>query len=153
MKKMYRLTQAGVDELKDEHESLVGERSGVAERIKDARELGDLSENAEYQSAREEQDRLEARIAELEHILQSVQIIKVTKNSGKIRLGSEVELKSSAGKNEHFQIVGTMEADPMNGKISDESPIGQVLMGREKGDTVELRLGNQTTSYKVLDIN
>jgi transcription elongation factor GreA len=153
MKKMYRLTQAGVDELKDEHESLVGERAGVAERIKDARELGDLSENAEYQSAREEQDRLESRIAELEHILQNVQIIKVTKNSGKIRLGSEVDLKSSTGKNEHFQIVGTMEADPMNGKISDESPIGQVLMGREKGETVELRLGNQTTSYKVLDIN
>jgi transcription elongation factor GreA len=126
MKKMYRLTQAGVDELKDEHESLVGERAGVAERIKDARELGDLSENAEYQSAREEQDRLESRIAELEHILQNVQIIKVTKNSGKIRLGSEVDLKSSTGKNEHFQIVGTMEADPMNGKISDESPIGQV---------------------------
>jgi transcription elongation factor GreA len=152
MKKLYRLTQAGVDELKEEHTSLIGERAGVAERIKDARELGDLSENAEYQSAREEQDRLEARISELEHILQNVQIIKIAKNNGKIRLGSEVELKSSTGKTEHFQIVGTMEADPLNGKISDESPIGQVLMGKEKGETVEVKLGNQTTSYKVVDI-
>jgi transcription elongation factor GreA len=153
MKKMYRLTQAGVDELKDEHESLVGERSGVAERIKDARELGDLSENAEYQSAREEQDRLEARIAELEHILQSVQVIKVTKNSGKIRLGSEVELKSSAGKNEHFQIVGTMEADPMNGKISDESPIGKELLGKKEGDQAFIKTPSETAAYRIVSIS
>jgi transcription elongation factor GreA len=153
MKKLFRLTQAGVNELKDEHEDLVSQRAGVAERIKDARELGDLSENAEYQSAREEQDRLEARIAELEHILQNVQIIKIAKNNGKVRLGSEVELKSSTGKNEHFQIVGTMEADPLNGKISDESPIGQALMGREKDETVEIKLGNQVTTYSILKIS
>jgi transcription elongation factor GreA len=153
MKKLYRLTQAGVDELNEEHESLVGERGGVAERIKDARELGDLSENAEYQSAREEQDRLEARIAELEHILQNVQIIKVSKSNGKIRLGSQVELKSSTGKSENFQIVGTMEADPLNGKVSDESPIGQALMGKEKDDTVEIKLGTQTAKYKVLSVS
>jgi transcription elongation factor GreA len=152
MKKIYRLTQAGVDELKEEHEELVGERAGVAERIKDARELGDLSENAEYQSAREEQDRLEARIAELEHILQNAQIIKIAKSNGKIRLGSEVKLKSSTGKTEHFQIVGTMEADPLNGKISDESPIGQALIGRAKDETVEVKLGNQVTKFKILDI-
>jgi transcription elongation factor GreA len=153
MKKLYRLTQAGVDELKEEHDGLVGQRSGIAERIKDARELGDLSENAEYQSAREEQDRLEARISELEHILQNVQIIKISKSNGKVRLGSEVKLKSDAGKSEQFQIVGTMEADPLNGKISDESPIGQALMGRVKDDTVEIKLGKQVTSYKVVDIS
>jgi transcription elongation factor GreA len=153
MKKLYRLTQAGVDELKEEHDGLVGQRSGIAERIKDARELGDLSENAEYQSAREEQDRLEARISELEHILQNVQIIKISKSNGKVRLGSEVNLKSDAGKSEQFQIVGTMEADPLNGKISDESPIGQALMGKSKDDTVEIKLGKQVTSYKVVDIS
>jgi transcription elongation factor GreA len=153
MKKLYRLTQAGVDELKEEHDGLVGQRSGIAERIKDARELGDLSENAEYQSAREEQDRLEARISELEHILQNVQIIKISKSNGKVRLGSEVKLKSDTGKSEQFQIVGTMEADPLNGKISDESPIGQALMGRVKDDTVEIKLGKQVTSYKVVDIS
>lgn len=151
MKKLYRLTQSGVDELKEEHKALVGERSGVAERIKDARELGDLSENAEYQSAREEQDRLEARISELEHILQNVQIIKISK-SNKVKLGSTVKLKDG-GKSPEFQIVGTMEADPMNGKVSDESPIGQALLGREKGDTVEIKLGKQVAKYKVMDIS
>jgi transcription elongation factor GreA len=109
MKKVYRLTQAGVDELKEEHEGLVSQRGGIAERIKEARELGDLSENAEYQSAREEQDRLESRISELEHILQNAQIIKISKSNGKVRLGSAVKLTSDAGKSEQFQIVGTME--------------------------------------------
>jgi transcription elongation factor GreA len=153
MKKMYRLTQAGVDELKEEHAGLVAQRSGIAERIKDARELGDLSENAEYQSARDEQDRLESRISELEHILQNVQIIKISKGTGKVRLGSVVTLKSSAGKTEHFQVVGTMEADPLNGKISDESPVGQALIGKAKDDSVEISLGKQATTYKVVDIS
>jgi transcription elongation factor GreA len=135
MKKVFRLTQSGVDELKEEHDVLVSQRGEIAERIKDARELGDLSENAEYQSAREDQDRLESRISELEHILQNAQIIKIAK-----------------GKSEQFQIVGTMEADPLNGKISDESPIGQALLGRTKDETVEIKLGKQVTKYKVVDI-
>jgi len=153
MKKLYRLTQEGVDELKAEHGELVGQRSGIAMRIKEARELGDLSENAEYQSAREEQDRLESRISELEHILQNAQIIKISKSNGKVRLGSAVKLEADNGKPEQFQIVGTMEADPMNGKISDESPIGQALMGRAKDDTVEIKLGKQVTKYKVVEVS
>ncbi len=152
MKKTYRLTQSGVDELKDELKGLVAERGGVAVRIKEARELGDLSENAEYQSAREEQDRLESRISELEHILQNAQIIKIAKSNGKVRLGSSVELKSG-NKTTLFQVVGTMEADPLNGKISDESPIGQALMGKCKDDTVEIKLGKQVTKYKVVNIS
>jgi transcription elongation factor GreA len=151
MKKLFNLTQAGIDELKQEHEGLVSQRGGIAQRIKEARELGDLSENAEYQSAREEQDRLEARIAEVEHILQNSQIIKIAKSNGKVRLGSKVELKGN-GKTENFQIVGTMEADPLNGKISDESPIGQALLGRAKDETVEIKLGNQVTKYKIVNI-
>jgi transcription elongation factor GreA len=153
MKKVYRLTQSGVDELQQELKELIAERAPAAERIKEARELGDLSENAEYQSAREEQDRLESRISELEHILHNAQIIKVSKNNGKVRLGSVVKLKSGQGKMENFQIVGTMEADPLNGKISDESPIGRVLLGKSKNDSVELKLGNQTTTYEILDIS
>jgi transcription elongation factor GreA len=153
MKKQYRLTQAGVDELKQERDGLISQRSGIAERIKEARELGDLSENAEYQSAREEQDRLEARISELEHILQNVQIIKIAKSNGKVRLGSAVKLENGNGKAEQFQIVGTIEADPLNGKISDESPIGQALMGKEKDDTVEIKLGKQVTKYKVVEVS
>jgi transcription elongation factor GreA len=153
MKKQYRLTQSGVDELKAEHAELVGQRSDIAIRIKEARELGDLSENAEYQSARDEQDRLESRIAEIEHILNNMQIIKIAKSNGKVRLGSAVKLSSDSGKSEQFQIVGTMEADPLNGKISDESPIGQALMGKCKDDTVEIKLGKQVTSYKVVEIS
>jgi transcription elongation factor GreA len=153
MKKQYRLTQSGVDELKQEHDELVGQRGAIADRIKDARELGDLSENAEYQSARDEQDRLESRIAELEHILNNMQIIKIAKSNGKVRLGSAVKLSGDSGKSEQFQIVGTMEADPLNGKISDESPIGQALMGKCKDDTVEIKLGKQVTTYKVVEIS
>jgi transcription elongation factor GreA len=125
IKKVYRLTQDGVDELKAEHKLLVSQRTHVADRIKQARELGDLSENAEYQSAREEQDRLESRISELEHVLQSSQIIKKPKSDGTVRLGSKVTVKD--GKPLVFQVVGTIEADPSQGKISDESPIGKAL--------------------------
>jgi transcription elongation factor GreA len=152
MKKMFSLTQVGVDELKQEHSNLVSQRGAVAERIKQARELGDLSENAEYQTARDEQDRLEGRISELEHILQNVQVIKISKNNGEVRLGSVVELKNGNGKPTRFQVVGTLEADPLNGKISDESPIGQALLGKKKDDKVEITLGKKTTTYKVVKI-
>jgi transcription elongation factor GreA len=150
MKKTYRLTQEGVDELKSEHAGLVAQRPQVADRIKHARELGDLSENAEYQSAREEQDRVESRIAELENVLRTVQIIKKPKASGKVVLGSTVVLKD--GKTITYQVVGTMEADPSSGKISDESPIGKALMGKAVGDKVELKSPAGSHSYKVIEI-
>jgi len=152
MKKVYRLTQAGVDEMKDELKGLVGQRVHVADRIKQARELGDLSENAEYQTAREEQDRLETRISELEHVLQNSEIIKKPKKDGQVRLGSTVSLRNS-GKPLQFQVVGTMEADPAHGKISDESPIGKVLMGRKVGDKAELKTPAGTHTYKIVEIN
>src|SRR6185295_15593310 len=136
MKKLYRLTQSGVDELKEEHNTLLKQRGPLAERIREARELGDLSENAEYQSAREEQVRLETRISELEHILQNIDLIKKPKADGKVRLGSTVKLKDRGGNIKEFQVVGTMEADPMQGKISDESPIGKELIGKKVGETV-----------------
>src|ERR1041385_2199128 len=119
MKKLFSLTQEGLDELKAEHSELVAQRTHLADRIRMARELGDLSENAEYQAAREEQDRLEARIGELEHVLQNMQLIKKTKGDGHVRLGSSVKLKGPRGIYKDFQVVGTMEADPLNGKISD----------------------------------
>lgn len=152
MKKTFRLTQEGVDELKSEHAGLVAQRPQVADRIKHARELGDLSENAEYQSAREEQDRLEARISELEHVLQNAQIIKKPKGAGKVSLGSTVVLKDG-GKPLTYQVVGTMEADPTAGKISDESPIGKALMGKVVGDKVEIKTPAGAHSYKVIEIS
>lgn len=147
MKKLFHLTQEGLQELKDELKALIAERRPVAERIKAARELGDLSENAEYQTAREEQDRLETRIGELDHILQNSQVIKKPKANGVVRLGSTVQLKD--GKTVQFQVVGTMEADPLKGKVSDESPIGKMLLGKKVGDKVELN----GISYKITDIS
>jgi transcription elongation factor GreA len=152
MKKTYRLTQEGVEELRDELKSLIGQRVHVAERIKQARELGDLSENAEYQTAREEQDRLEARISEVDHVLQNSQIIKKPKKDGHVRLGSSVSLKDG-GKPLAYQVVGTMEADPLHGKISDESPIGQVLLGKQVGEKVEIKTPAGTHTYKVVEIS
>jgi len=152
IKKTYRLTQAGVDELKEELGALVSQRPNIADRIKHARELGDLSENAEYQTAREEQDRLESRISELEHILQYSQIIKKPKNGDLVRLGSSVTLKDG-GKPLNYQVVGTMEANPAEGKISDESPIGKALLGKKVGDKVEMKTPAGRHAYKIIEIS
>lgn len=152
IKKVYRLTQEGVDEIKAELKDLVGQRPHVADRIKHARELGDLSENAEYQSAREEQDRLESRITELEHVLQYSEIIKKPKTHTDVRLGAKVTLKDG-GKPLVYHVVGTMEADPAAGKISDESPIGKALLGKKVGDKVEIKSPAGAHTYKVVSIS
>jgi transcription elongation factor GreA len=153
MKKQFHLTNEGVGELNDELARLVAERGPVAERIKAAREFGDLSENAEYSSARQEQERIEARIIEIEHILKNVDIISKPKGDSKILLGATVKLKSESGQTKEFQIVGTVEADPLEDKISDESPIGQALMGKKEGDKVEIKLPSETVEYKIIDIS
>lgn len=147
IKRQYNLTREGADGLKAELAKLIGQRSVIAERIKQARELGDLSENAEYQTAREDQDRLEARIGELDHVLSNMQIIKKSKASGQVRLGCFVKLKDG-GPVKQFQVVGTMEADPARGKLSDESPIGKALLGKKVGDKVEIN----DHIYKIVEI-
>src|SRR5438045_4083351 len=139
MNKLFHLTKQGVEELKAELTGLLGQRSVIAERIKTAREFGDLSENMEYSAARQDQERNESRIGEIEHILKNVKVIVVPKNDSKVVLGSSVKLKTEDGKSKEFQIVGTVEADPLNGKISDESPIGKALIGKKEGDEVEIK--------------
>lgn len=151
MKKLFHLTQDGVTELKAELEKLIAERSDVADRIKTAREFGDLSENAEYQIARQQQEKNEARISELEHIIANVEIIKST-GASKVRLGSKVVLQGQGGKKKEFQVVGTVEADPLEGKISDESPIGQALIGKKVGEQVEIKTPVETAQYKIVSI-
>ncbi len=152
MNKQYRLTQSGVDELKEELNSLISERSSIAESIKTAREFGDLAENAEYQSARQEQEKNEARISEVQHILQNVQLIKTPRGDSKVQLGSKVHLKSKDGKTKQFQVVGTVEADPLEGKISDESPLGQAVLGKKEGEEVEIKTPVETATYTIVDI-
>lgn len=151
MKKQFHLTQTGIDELEAEKNDLLKKRIETAEAIKTARELGDLAENAEYQSARQEQERTDARIDELEYILANVEVITATK-SKQVVLGSTVELKAPNGKEVVVQIVGTIEADPIAKKISDESPIGQALLGKKEGDEVEIVKLTETTIYTVQSI-
>jgi transcription elongation factor GreA len=153
MKKQYRLTKQGVDELKAELNQLIAQRGPIAERLKTAREYGDLNENAEYGAARQEQERNELRISEVEYILLNVELIKTPKSNGKIRLGSNVRLKGKKGEAKIFQVVGTVEADPLNGKISDESPIGKALIGKVEGDKVEISTPSETTIYTIIDIS
>lgn len=152
-KKMFRLTKVGVDELKDELAQLIAERGSIAERIKTAREFGDLSENAEYQSARQEQDKNEARIGEVQHILQNLELIQSPRGDSKVQLGSRVKLQSEGGKTKEFQVVGTVEANPLEGKISDESPIGKALLGKKVGDEVEIKTPAEFATYKVASIS
>jgi transcription elongation factor GreA len=152
MKKQYHLTADGLSELKSELAELTSRRSMIAEEIATARSQGDLSENAEYHAAKEEQGRNELRIEEIEHIVQNSEVIATPKNDNKIRLGSSVELKSKDGKTKKFQVVGTVEADPLNGKISDESPIGKALIGKKLGEDVEIVTPAETTVYEVISI-
>ena len=149
MKKAYQITDAGRKELEQELEELKSRRGEIAEKIAEARDYGDLSENAEYDSAREEQGLVETRIAEIEDILMNAEVIKARK-SDKVQIGSTVELKN--GKTVTYTIVGPVEADPINGKISDESPLGIALMGKEVGDKVTITTPKGDTTYTVASI-
>lgn len=152
MKKQFHLTQEGIDELKEELKALIAKRVDVADAIKTARDQGDLSENAEYHAAKDEQMVMESRIAEIEYILANVEVISGKSNSDKVSLGSRVEL-SGNGKKKQFQVVGTVEADPLEGKISDESPIGKALMGKKLGEEVEIVTPAEKAIYKVSKIS
>jgi transcription elongation factor greA len=136
MNKKYQITDSGRKELEKELEELKSRRGEIAEKIAEARSFGDLSENAEYDAAREEQGLLETRVIEIEDILQHASIIKAA-DATVVGLGSAVELKNS-DKTVTYTVVGPVEADPMEGKISDESPIGQALMGKKVGDEVTI---------------
>lgn len=146
------MTKDGIEELQTELNSLISRRGEIAEAIKTAREQGDLTENAEYHSAKDDQERTEARISELEHILAHTEVINKPRGGQIVKLGSVVKLKGN-GKEKVFQVVGTVEADPLEGKISDESPIGQALLGKKLGDAVEIVTPAETKTYKVASIS
>lgn len=150
MKKMYQITDEGKRELEAEHAELVSRRGEIADKIADARDFGDLSENAEYDSAREEQGLLESRISEIEDILLNAELIKATKSS-KVVLGSKVALKY--GKNTTtYSVVGPVEADPLEGKISNESPLGEALMGKKVGDTATINTPKGEITYEIVTL-
>lgn len=152
MKKAYQLTAAGKLDLEKELEELISRRGAVAQRIADARDYGDLSENSEYAEARNEQNQLESRIAEIEEILRNASVIK-TKTSSTVIIGSTVALETAAGKKVEYIIVGSVEADPLEGKISNESPIGQALIGKKVGDEIHIKTRSGEVAYKIVTIS
>ena len=146
MKKVYQITPEGKLELEKELEELKAQRAEIAEKIAAARDYGDLSENAEYDAAREEQSIVETRIIEIEDILQNFELI-TPKSGGTVHVGSTVDLKN--GKTVTYQVVGPVEADPLEGKISNESPIGAALMGKKAGDKVTITTPKGESSFTI----
>jgi transcription elongation factor GreA len=151
MKKIYQITDEGKKELEAELAELKSRRGAIADKIAEARDFGDLSENAEYDSAREEQGLVESRIAEIEDILLNAELIKTGKGS-KVALGSKVELKTGK-KIVVYTVVGPVEADPLEGKISNESPIGVALMDKKVGDSATIKTPKGEITYEIVKIS
>lgn len=151
MKKQYQITQDGKKELEAELEQLKARRGDIADKIAEARDYGDLSENAEYDAAREEQGLVESRIAEIEDILMNAELIKGGSKS-KVGLGSAVELKTGR-KTVNYTVVGPVEADPLEGKISNESPIGEALFGKKVGDKATITTPKGEVTYEIVKIS
>ena len=149
------ITQEGLDKLKHEVEYLTTEkRREVAARIKEAREFGDISENSEYDDAKNEQALLEHRIARLKEQLRAARVIDA-KDVPKdvVSVGSRVRVKDvDHGDTDTYEIVGSAEADPANGRLSNESPVGRALLGRKKGETVEVAAPAGAIRLKIMDI-
>lgn len=151
-KKEFYLTKDGVDKLKAELDDLVKtQRPKVAQELKEAKEYGDLSENASWDAAKDHQSFIEGRISELEHILRNVVVIKSPRSTAKVNIGSTVHLEVEDGK-QIYTIVGSTEANPTEGKISNESPIGQALMGKAKGEQVTITVPSGEMNYKIARI-
>ena len=157
MQKDVILTPEGLEKLKQEIEHLSGDkRREVAERIKEAREFGDISENSEYDDAKNEQMMLEARIAALEEKLRSATVIDSSQiDADIVRVGVKVNVKDEgSGKALEYSIVGSTEANPSENKLSNESPVGKALLGHKKGDVVDVVLPNgKSRTLKVTKIS
>ncbi len=149
------LTKEGYDKIVAEHEELVSvKRAEVAERIKEAISYGDISENAEYDSAKNEQAELEERIHKLETMIRKAKIVQDDDVKGDVvNVGLKVVVKDiDSGAEEEFSIVGATEADPFAGKISNESSVGHALIGHKKGDKVAVEVPDGVINYEVVDI-
>ncbi|MCI5903417.1 MAG: transcription elongation factor GreA [Blautia sp.] len=149
------LTYAGLRKLEDElHDLKVVKRKEVAEKIKEAREQGDLSENAEYDAAKDEQRDIEARIEEIEKILKNAEVVVEDEvDLDKISVGCKVRVYDMEFEEEmELKIVGSTEANSLQGKISNESPVGKALIGAKTGDVVDVELPTGVMQYKILEI-
>jgi transcription elongation factor GreA len=150
------LTPEGLQKLKDELDELSGNRRrAVADRIKEAREFGDISENAEYDDAKNEQAMLEQRIMQLQDRLRSAQVVDAKSvTTDAVGVGSIVNLKDDKGKSIKYTIVGSAEANPREQKVSNESPVGKALMGHKRGEEVTVSLpSGKKQKYKITKID
>lgn len=146
------LTRDGLNNLKSEYEHLMSvKRIEVAQRIQRAKELGNIDNNAEYDDAKNEQAFVEGRILTLEGILKKATIVE-EKPSGRVKIGSRVTVKRDDGMEEIYTIVGSAEADPLQQKISNESPVGKALLGKKTKETVEVRVPAGTIKFKIVRI-
>ena len=147
------LTAEGAARLKTELEDLTGpKREELAARLRSAIQMGDLSENADYHKAKEDQGFLEGRIQELEYILSNAVIIEENNHNDVVSIGSHVTIQEEDFPEETYHLVGATEADPSKGKISHESPIGNALMDHKAGDTVEAETPGGVITFKILKI-
>ena len=149
------LTYEGLKRYEDElHDLKVNRRQEVAAKIKEAREQGDLSENAEYDAAKDEQRDIEARISELEAILKNVEVVdELDASSDRINIGSTVTIKDlEFGDEETYKIVGSTEANSLKGTISNESPVGRELIGKGVGAVIEIEAPGGTVQYEVIGL-
>ena len=149
------MTQEGFDKLQEElHQLRTTGRAEVSEKIRIARGFGDLSENSEYDEAKNEQGKLYSRIAEVENILANYVVIEEHETDpNSVRLGSKVKvLDLEFEEEESYQVVGSQEADPMNGRISEDSPFGKALLGNAVGDEVQVEAPAGVLRYRILEI-
>lgn len=147
------LTQEGANKLKAELEELKGpRREEISQRLRSAIQMGDLSENADYQKAKEDQGFLEGRIQEIEYTLRNVVIIEDKVDRDVVSVGNRVTIQEGKLSPETYHVVGAREADPRNGRISNESPIGQALMDHKVGDVVEAETPGGKIKFKILKI-
>lgn len=153
MQKKYLLTQDGLVKLNEELKHLVNEkRKEVIERIREAAAHGDLSENADYAQAREEQSFIEGRIQEIEDMIKNAEIITASTQHNSVTIGSTIKVKTG-GKEKTYTIVGSNEANPLEGKISNESTVGKALLGKKIGDEVTVTTPVGDKVYEVTAIN
>lgn len=149
------LTKNGLEDLKEELRELKEEKlPAVIRRVAEAREYGDLSENAEYHDAKDEQRLVETRIDEIEDILAQAKVVNTTRSTTKVGVGSSVDIRKKGNKTvKTVHIVGEYEANPLENKISSASPLGKALMGKKKGDTVKVKAPSGDVEYEIVKIN
>jgi transcription elongation factor GreA len=151
---MKYLTENGAQKIRDELALRAQKRKEIAQAIKEAKELGDLSENAEYSEAKSQQRENEGRIIYLENVIRTYKIVDKKSSNGKVGMDSIIEVENKTlNKKMTFHIVGSNEADPISGKISNESPIGKAFLGKKSGDSVEIVLANgKKINYKIFSL-